>query len=87
MSDALKVLKIAQTQGQCELRTSKYHEQPPINHKMHQQVHSIFCLLYCQQCSEDVSIIFDLEQPVCAHTNEIIDDFSFHFIHNPNPNL
>ena len=47
-SDVLKVLKIARAVGECNLRTFKT-SLVPINHEMHEQVHTIFYLLYSQQ--------------------------------------
>ena len=47
-SDALKVLKIAQAVGECNLRTFKT-SRVTINHEMHEQDDTIFYLLYCQQ--------------------------------------
>ena len=44
-SDVLKVLKIARALGECNLRTFKT-SRVTINHKMHEQVHTIFYLLY-----------------------------------------
>ena len=48
MSDVLKVLKIARAVGECNLRTFKT-SRVTINHEMHEQVHTIFYLLYTQQ--------------------------------------
>ena len=47
-SDVLKVLKIARAVGECNLRTFKT-SRVTINHEMHEQVHTIFNLLYSQQ--------------------------------------
>ena len=47
-SDVLKVLKIARTVGECNLRTFKT-SRVTINHEMHEQVHTIVSLLYSQQ--------------------------------------
>ena len=47
-SDVLKVLKIARAVGECNLRTFKT-SRVTINHEMHEQVHTIFYLLYSQQ--------------------------------------
>ena len=47
-SDVLKVLKIARAVGECNLRTFKT-SLVPINHEMHEQVHTIFYLLYTPQ--------------------------------------
>ena len=47
-SDVLKVLKIARAVGECNLRTFKT-SQVTINHEMHEQVHTVFYLLYSQQ--------------------------------------
>ena len=44
-SDVLKVLKIARAVGECNLRTFKT-SRVTINHEMHEQVHTIFYLLY-----------------------------------------
>ena len=41
----LKVLKIARAVGECNLRTFKT-SRVTINHEMHEQVHTIFYLLY-----------------------------------------
>ena len=47
-SDVLKVLKIARAVGECNLRTFKT-SRVTINPEMHEQVHTIFYLLYIQQ--------------------------------------
>ena len=47
-SDVLKVLKIARAVGDCNLRTLKT-SRVTINPEMHEQVHTIFYLLYIQQ--------------------------------------
>ena len=49
-SDVLKVLKIAQAIGECNLNTFKI-SRVTINHEMHEQVYTIFYLLhvYTQQ--------------------------------------
>ena len=47
-SDVLKVLKNARAVGECNLRTFKT-SRVTINHEMHEQVHTIFYLLYSQQ--------------------------------------
>ena len=47
-SDVFKVLKIARAVGEDNLRTFKTSI-VTINHEMHEQVHTIFYLLYCQQ--------------------------------------
>ena len=47
-NDVLKVLKIARAVGECNLRTLKT-SRVTINHEMHEQVHTIFYLLYSQQ--------------------------------------
>ena len=47
-SDVLKVLKIARAVGECNLRTFKT-SRVTINHEMHEQVHTIFYLLYSRQ--------------------------------------
>ena len=47
-SDVLKVLKIARAIGECNLRTFKT-SRVTINHEMHEQVHTIFYLLYSRQ--------------------------------------
>ena len=47
-SDVLKVLKIALAYGSCNLRTFKT-SRVTINHEMHEQVYTIFYLLYSQQ--------------------------------------
>ena len=47
-SDVLKVLKIARAVGEYNLRTFKT-SWVTINHEMHEQVHTIFYLLYSQQ--------------------------------------
>ena len=47
-SDVLKVFKIARAVGECNLRTFKT-SRVTINHEMHEQVHTIFYLLYTQQ--------------------------------------
>ena len=56
-SDVLKVLKIARAVGECNLGTSKT-SRVTINHEMHEQVHTIFYLLYSQQnCSNALHFI------------------------------
>ena len=47
-SDVLKVLKVPRAVGECNLKTFKTSLMP-INHEMHEQVHTIFYLLYSQQ--------------------------------------
>ena len=47
-SDVLKVLKIARAIGKCNLRIFKT-SRVTINHEMHEQVHTVFYLLYSQQ--------------------------------------
>ena len=47
-SDVLKVLKIARAVGEFNLRTFKT-SRVTINHEMHEQVNTIFYLLYSQQ--------------------------------------
>ena len=47
-SDVLKVFKIARAVGECNLRTFKT-SRLTINHEMHEQVQTIFYLLYSQQ--------------------------------------
>ena len=44
---------IARAEGECSLRTSKHHQWPLIL----KQVYMIFCLLYSQQYSADVSVL------------------------------
>ena len=50
-SDVLKVLKIARAVGECNLGTFKT-SRVTINHEMHEQVHTIFYLLYSQQIAQ-----------------------------------
>ena len=58
-SDVLKVLKIARAVGKCNLRTFKT-SRVTINPEMHEQVHTIFYLLYIQQ-NYSVTHVFDCE--------------------------
>ena len=59
MSDVLKVLKIARALGECNLTTFKT-SRVTINPEMHDQVHTIFYLLYIQQ-NYSVADVFDCE--------------------------
>ena len=72
-SDVLKVLKIARAVGECNLRTFKT-SRVTINHEMHEQVHTIFYLLYSQQNYSHALLCkrYVLQQtlqwfPICSH--------------------
>ena len=64
-SDVLKVLKIAQAIGECNLRTFKT-SRVTINHEMHEQVHTIFYLLYSRFF---YNLVFKFGASRCFHGN------------------
>ena len=72
-SDVLKVLKIARAVGECNLGTFKT-SRVTINHEMHEQVHTIFYLLYSQQnCSNAAHILSSCS---CSYSSS----FGFSFL-------
>ena len=72
-SDVLKVLKIARTVGECNLGTFKT-SRVTINHEMHEQVHTIFYLLYSQQNCSNAAYI--LSSCSCSYSSS----FGFSFL-------
>ena len=83
-SDVLKVLKIARAIGKCNLRIFKT-SRVTINHEMHEQVHTVFYLLYSQQnysnallcsCSYSSSFGFSFLSVahVCQTFNQLLND-------------
>ena len=83
----LKVLKIARAVGECNLRTFKT-SRVTINHGMHEQVHTIFYLLYSRQSKPAVSHFFiiwcsNLALPRCFHGNfSVLHSITYLRIHH-----